>query len=597
MSSYVHLEQMLLGTVRLTAIAFYSIAFIMVGNIDTAPLISMQEKFNPSITFFQYRTKWRRDNKMASERFTSLKNPPTNDELEFLHILDDLSAFIKMHISEAEWWRGNHPLDQTRDEADTAIAFFDGLLRKINASREIAQRLNKIESQDLDEGSRRFLDISRRDARRAAAYLGKEERKEYRMIRSQLEDLEAQFELNIAQDRSQVWMEAIVLDDMHEEPEEFDLHPSTRLVAIPATSAAAITLLQNCEDDKIAEQMYRAMYNIAPANDDVLQRLMEFRYRQAKLLGYDSYIEYALEFDTLFNATTVREYLIEASRPAEVQAKVEMEALSAMMKTKGRQLRPWNFLYAKGRLLKERLQDLDLNDAQKYFPYKHVVPSLLDILGELLDLQLQIVEGVGTWHPSVQVYDVLVRRSTRGSAGNHRDEIDESQLQGAGIPHRLCGRLYLDLVDRPDKDEDPNTVLLRPSVIGSDVVPTVCVGGSYVLTDASFFDLDFLTPLFCQLGQGVHRLLAKNSKYHRFNRLEAESDLDEIPGQVLEELLLDVTFLRRIAIDEDGQSILQEYLEAVLAERKIDNGMFMREQVLYSLICVSNNTEDDNCLC
>jgi Zn-dependent oligopeptidase len=584
---------MRLGSGHVIAIAFFSIAFIMVRNVDTAPLVLTQGNFNPSITFFQYRTEWRRAENIARQRFALTKNPPTNDALEFLHILDDLNAFIKMHNSEAELWRGSHPVDQMRDEADTAIAFFDGLLRKIKASRDIAQRLDNIKVREMDEGSRRFLDLSRRNARRAGAFLDKEERKEFRLIRSQLEDLEGQFERNIAQDDSRVWIGAKVMDDMDEDFEDFDVDPSTGLVAIPATSEAAITLLRTCEDDATAEKMYKAMYNVAPANEEVLQRMLELRYQEAKLLGYHSYIDYAMEIDTLVDATTVREHLLEASRQVEVQAKDEMAALSAVLKTKGRQLQAWNFLYAKEQLLKERLLGLGLDDARKYLAYKDVVPRLFEVLGELFDLEFRKAEDVETWHPSVQVYDVIDQCSAKASSGGHPYAIETPEGEQDDVhSSRFSGRIYLDLVDRPYKDEEPDTVRIRNSVFGNDLIPTVCVCGSYVLTESSFFDLDFLSSLFRQLGRAMHLLAAQNSKFHLFDCPERGNGLDEIPGQVLEELLLDETFLRRIAVDESGGSITPRLLEALLVERKIDNGMFMREQVLYSLLCVSINAED-----
>lgn len=84
--------------------------------------------------------------------------------------------------------------------------------------------------------------------------------------------------------------------------------------------------------------------------------------------------------------------------------------------------------------------------------------------------------------------------------------------------------------------------------------------------------------------------MAQDSKYHRFKRFEEEDALHEIPGLVLEELLLQKNCLRRIAVDISGRGIPGDHLSALLIARRIDNAMYMREQILYSLLCVSNGT-------
>lgn len=233
--------------------------------------------------------------------------------MQFLQILDDLLAFVNMHVSEANLWSGSHPLDQIRNEADTAVAHFCGLSWKITASRDIAQRLDMINAQELDDESRRFLHLARRDARRAGADLSKEDRMKYLTIRLQLEDLDRQFEGNIAQDNGRVLVDAKVLKDLQEDLGDLDVDPSSGLVVIPATSEAAMTVLQKCPDDTTAERIYKAMYSVAPANEEVLRRMMEIRHQQAELLGYDNYIDFALEVDPLFDATTVKNYLVGVS--------------------------------------------------------------------------------------------------------------------------------------------------------------------------------------------------------------------------------------------------------------------------------------------
>lgn len=164
---------------------------------------------------------------------------------------------------------------------------------------------------------------------------------------------------------------------MQEELENLIVDPSTGLVAIPATSEAAITLLQKRDDDTTAQRIHKATYSAAPANEEVLRRVVEVRYQHATLVGYANYVDFALDIDPLLDATTVREFLVKASRQAEIPARAETEALTDVLRGKGRPLAPWNLLYAKKQLLKQRLQGIDLVDARKYFPLQRVVPRLL----------------------------------------------------------------------------------------------------------------------------------------------------------------------------------------------------------------------------
>lgn len=532
----------------------------MIATSKPQPLITTEWKFDPAITFVTYRTHWQKAETVAKQRLVLLQKATKIDELKFLHLLDDLIAFTKLHQVQAELWESSHPVSEMRSEAQKARVCFEGLLGRAVSSPALGRILENVKGRDLDDHGRRFLERAKREARRSGAFLSKEDRKEFRAVSDQLEALQEKFRQNVRGE------EGTVCECVEEGG-----------CAIVKEADTARVLAQSSEpkDEAEVERAYKATYSIAPQNEQFVQRMVELRHKRARLLGYANFVEYALEAETLVDHKTIRNELAKASERAAPLAGLEMAALSDAMKTKGKELKAWNFQEAKALLLRQRFSQTG-DAAQKFLSYETVVSRLLQLIGEMFSLEFCKVAGAKAWDPSVQVYEVY--------------DIQQGDSE-AGSPvytgRHLLGRIYLDLVDRPDKDQEARTFPVFPSLPDSGLLPAVCLGGSFILSETMGLDFSFVATMLHELVHCVHFVLAQQSHYHCFNTYEDETDFEEIPGQLFEELLHQETVAKRIAVDASGRCISDKELQPLLAEREMDNYMFLREQILYSIICVS----------
>lgn len=532
------------------------IKLIMVAISEPQPLITSEWKFDPAITFVTYRTYWQKAETVAKQRLVLLQKATRIDDSKFLHLLDDLIAFANMHKAQGELWESSHPVSGIRSEPQKARELFDGLLVRITSSPALGKILENLKGEGLDDPSRRFLEHSKQKAHRSGAFLSKEERKQFRAVSDQVEALRDQF-----------------LENIEVDMKAFQCPRKDRPDNVEGRDKDVVKVV-NPENDKIAERACKATYSLAPQNEQVIQRMVELRYRRARLLGYANFVKFALGPDTLVNVKTIRDDLAKASVRTVPLAESEMAALSEVMKSKGKELKAWNVQTATGLLLTQRFSDFHKVAAERVLSYEAIVNGLLQLIGEVFSLNLCRVVGAKAWHPSVQVYEVF--------------DIPHDDSSEAGYPidtgRRLVGRIYLDLIDRPEKDQEAHTFPVFPGLRGSGLLPAVCIGGPFVRSATACFDFASVGSLLHKIGHCIHFLLAQQSQYNCFSTFDDGTATGDILAQLLKELLRQEAVVRRV-MNEDEDAL--KTLQPLLAEREIGTGMFLRKQILYSIIYVS----------
>lgn len=529
-----------------------------IATTQLSPLITSEWKFDPTITYITYRTHHQKATTLVKQRLTSLQKSGDIPAQDFLKSLDDLRGFVKLNTEQARLWKACHPSSEMQAEAGKALTAFVVLEQRIVSSPAIGRILESLDPEALDGMARRFLDCTRRNAKRAGAFLGKEERKTFREVNERLEALEVEIRENVVGGKG-----CVCAVNKNADSKSIDEINDT---------LDKVELSNNAD----AERTYKTTYTITPQNDHLIRQMTELRLKRAHLLGYTNFLEYALEEDTLVDPKTIRNELAKVGGRAVTGAEREMQVLRDVIKSKGKELEPWNVQEAKDLLLRQRFPNFDGAAKGRSFRCESVIENLLQFIIDLFSLDIRLVTGAKTWHASVKVYEVF-------------DVISDECISPGGSSEagkHLLGRIYLDLIDRPGKDREACTFLVFPSLPGSGLLPAVCIGGSYVLSEESSFDFSYLKSLLHELGHGVHFLLAQRSEYSRFNTFDGLADFGEVVGLMLEELLEQERIVKRIAVNEEGHSISGKELEALLGERDLGNSMFLHEQILYSLICV-----------
>lgn len=558
----------------------------MASGAGSTRLISKEHAFDPAIDSIALYNNWGKAKTRARKRLSGLERYAEVPDLDFLHDVDDLIAFVKLQSSEAGFWSYNHPDEEMNAAGDFVRSAAQRLLVEITSSPGIAKHLETVVAEGLDGESQRFLEFAKREARRSGAYLNEKDQAAFKANNIELEGLKQEFIM--IEEEPYLWVQPELLDCM---PSDFrETHkpnPSTGQVKVSVNASDYVTFVEYCEDDETVEKLYKLRESMAPKNEQVLKSILELRGQQAKLLGYPSYADYALEFGMISSPQTVRGLLVGANDKARVQSEREKRVLSALLTAENRRLEEWNVPYANQQLLRSPFPDFDPLAARTYFPLSSVVSGAMTLLGKFLGLEFREVHNVSTWHSSVRTFDVY---DTAPTNALHREASDTTpNLQVIQDPihkPRLRGRLYLDLLSREHKAPGPCAIDLRSSALGSPVLPEICLSASYGHTTIACIGFEGCAHLLHELGHCVHFLMAQQSPYYRFNGFSHELYFLEVPSMLLEELLQVPEVVQTMAVDTSGDVIPLEYQRTLIAGRNMNKAMNVRTQSLYSLISV-----------
>lgn len=517
---------------------------------------------------------------MAKSELSALESDTTIANAAFLKRLDQLFGFLEIQENEADLWQNYHPEAGMRREAEAIGSAAASLKLEISSSPKLAQHLDGILPSGLDTMGTRFHKIAMREARRGGAFLGDDKRKQFRANAAELQDVIQAFRRNINEDSSHLMVNPDVLDFL---PVDFKtshpVDPVSGKVKISVAPSDYFTFMEYCEDDTAKKDLMQLDLNRAPQNEEVLKRMVELRYEQAKLLGHDNYAQYSMETCMLSDPASTRSMLVEINDRARRLSERERRPLVDVMAGKAKELSPWNVLYAKAQLLQAKFPEFDPLLARQFFPFKKVVAGIMQLVEDLFSIEFREAPEVMVWHPTVRVFDVYDKAPAVCADGKLSAAIDYG-AKGS------LGRVFVDLITRDNKNSHPYAFPIRNSAAGDPIAPAVALGDCFGTDMDVCVDLNHCAALLHELGHCVHFLLAQNSQYYRFNGISVEQDLVEAPSNLLEELMQRTGMVQRMAVDEEGQCLPPKYLEALLAGSALGKNMGIRSQTLYSLFSV-----------
>lgn len=527
-------------------------------------------KFAPAPTLQGYRQFWQQNFKETRARLADLERPRTKNELgsylgelNKLHLLGDLSD------ARGEIWRDMHPDPVMREEAQVADKAFVDLYSEIFSSSGIASNLSKLEEEGsiAEADSKRFEKIWKEDLRLGGAYLSEASKAEVKRLSREIAECTDEFEDNIRNDpiRLQLSVEELVgLPDDYLRNRTID--PSTQKVTI-STKAADVSPIQDyCQVQATREKFFRFICNeAAPANEDVLKRLLRLRHKKAIVLGCSNSAELDLQDTMAKTPAEVARFLDEVHDAVKPRAEKEKSALIELLKQKeGIDAQPWDILYGKALLKSHLLSGFDPKIARQYFQVTKVFPALQQIAQRLFGLRFEDIQDVEAWHSTVTasaVYDL------------------------AGGEEKLIGRIFFDIYPREGKNDGAAAYTARGPVDGEQLAEVILYANMPHQAGACMSYREVQTILH-ELGHCVHALTAKQ-RYDRFAGIGTlPMDFVEAPSQMLELWLTDSS-LFDFAVNELGERIPEALLHQLDAASAIGRGITKRSLLAMSKYCVS----------
>jgi thimet oligopeptidase len=414
------------------------------------------------------------------------------------------------------------------------------------------------------EGVReRLLRELLRDLRRNGLELPPDKQARLREINDELTKLQQDFSSNISDAVLTIQVKPSQLEGL---PESFlDQHKPgpDGLVALTTNYPDYFPVVTYCEDRTVARDLTAKFDSrAAEKNLPILDRVLALRNEKAKLLGYETWADYAIEPRMAKTAGTVRDFLDRLSKELQEPARKEYQQFVAEYRRLGHkpgaQMPNYERLYVEQKL-RERKYGFDAKELSKYFEVTSVTRGLLRIVERMYGIRLVPMRGAPTWHEDVRAYQVVDRG-------------------------RPVGRIYLDLYPREGKYKHAAMFEIRPGKGLSDgryLPPIAALVCNFPKPGESpaLMTHNEVTTFFHEFGHVLHHVLTRQplASYAGTNTAR---DFVETPSQMFEEWAYRKEILDTFAKHhETGKPIPEDLFKALVRSRAFGRTLHTERQV------------------
>jgi len=523
----------------------------------------------------------------------------TTDEPTWDNLIEPISA-LDERLDNA-WSLFSHltgvqDSPQLRDAYGTALALLtdyqswlgqhDSLFR---AYQHIAKRAD---FSALSTAHKAAIEHGLRDFRLSGIDLNDDDKKAFATLQSELAQLQQSFSEHLL-DATQAW-------SLH-------ITDETRLSGLPDSAKATlaqyarqkdkdgwlvtlempsvIPVLTYADNRELRREIYLA--NVTRASDEgphagiydngpVMTDILTKRQAAAELLGFANHAELSLATKMADSPATVLDFLQQLADKALPQARREYEELVAFARDElgfSDELEPWDIGYASEKLM-ERRYCVSQEELKPYFPAPRVISGLFETAHRLFDVSFEQVSDFQTYHPDVQLYNVLENGE-------------------------VVARFYMDLYAREGKrggawmDECRKRTLIGGR-LQKPVAYLTCNFTSPVDGKPSLLTHDEVTTLFHEFGHTLHHMLTRVDVGDVSGINGVDWDAVELPSQFMENWCWEPEALAFISGHVDtNESLPADLLDKMLAARNFQSAMGTLRQLQFSLfdMRLHNKTE------
>jgi oligopeptidase A len=333
--------------------------------------------------------------------------------------------------------------------------------------------------------------------------------------------------------------------------------------------------MQHSRRRDLREQLYRAYISRASSgeydNQAIIERILQLRKEEAKLLGYSSFAEVSLASKMAPSVAAVEALLNELRQPSYSAAQQDLADLKAFAASKGaaeaEDLMNWDTGFWSERLREEKYA-LNDEELRPYFPLPQVLEGLFGLVHRIFGITVTPADGQApVWHEDVHYFQIA----------------NES---GEAIAH-----FYLDPYSRPAEKRGGAWMddCLGRSKTGTQVQTPVayliCNQTPPVDGKPSLMTFREVETLFHEFGHGLQHMLTQVDYAGAAGINNVEWDAVELPSQFMENWCYERPTLMGMARHyETGEPLPEEFYQRLLAARTFMNGSATLRQVFFSTI-------------
>ncbi len=521
------------------------------------------------------------DEGLALVRYLRTQAQPT-----FANLILPLSNF---NAELSEFWSPVAHLNNVADNEDLRVVYEQGALKLRNFSVTVGQDQalyqayltlqQGAEFAQLSVTQQKLINDAIIDFQRSGVGLSASAREIFKRYEQELVLATTKFEHNLI-DAVKAWhYDTLKL-------EEFSGVPETVLVQAKKKAKQAgvagyrfgidaptyLTVVGYAEQASMRELFYRAYVTRASSlaneqfdNSQSMLDIVNLRARQATLLGYPHYADYALVKRMAKRPQVVLEFLYDLAQRARPKALEDWQELQEFAQQVGgpSSLQAWDIAYFSERLKQQKLGFTE-EALRPYFPLAQVWQGLLALVSTLFGIHFK-ERPIKAWDPQVQFLEVY---------------------DAAG----LVGGIYVDLYARDHKRAGAwmdECKALRVLQDGQVQRPLAFLNANFLPPregEPAYLTHDEVLTLFHELGHVLQHVLTKISLHEVGGIQGIPWDAVELPSQFMENFCYEPEILKKLTRhQETGQPLEDHLIQALRASRTFQSGLMMLRQIEFAL--------------
>jgi oligopeptidase A len=512
----------------------------------------------------------------------------------FIQPINELNDRFKHIWSPIEHLHGVADSDELRTAYNTCLPMISAYHSEMGQNKGLYTGYKAIADNpdfaQLELAQQKTIKNELRDFRLAGIDLPPEKQARYKEIQKKLSQLGSQFQENVL-DATHAWKKHITDESL--------------LAGLPASVRALakqnaehqkqegwiLTLdfpcyqpvLNYADNRELRHEMYvaymtRASNQSANAeqwdNSTIMDDILALRHELATLLGFANYAEYSLSTKMAETPQQVLDFITDLANRSKPIAAKELEELKAYAKQHHGvdTLEMWDMPYYSEKLRQHRY-DISQEMLRPYFPLPKVLEGLFGVVQRLYGLSIQLHNGVDTWHPDVQFFDIY----------------DESG--------QLRGQFYLDCFARQGKRSGAwmDECTIRHRTANGLQIPVAYLNCNFtppVGDKPSLLTHQEVTILFHEFGHGLHHMLTQIDYAPVAGINGVAWDAVELPSQLMENWCWEREALDLLAAHyETGEPLPDDLFEKMRAAKNFQAGLFMLRQLEFALFDFRLHTE------
>jgi len=329
--------------------------------------------------------------------------------------------------------------------------------------------------------------------------------------------------------------------------------------------------MKYADNRELRKELYMA-YNTRAVggefdNSELVKKISELRMKEANILGYRTYADYALESRMLKTPEQVNKLLQDLMVPSLPIAKEEVKAIYEYAKANGfedRAIQSWDFSYWSNKYM-EANYDFKTDELKPYFQLEQCIDAVLGLASRLYGITFEPRTDLPVYDKDVKVFDV-------------KDENGEH-----------LALFYADFFPRESKRGGAwMTSFMDQSIEnGVETRPIVTIVTNFTkptAEDPSLITHDELTTFHHEFGHALHGMLTR-CHYGSQSGTSVSRDFVELPSQIMENWCYEPEYLQSFAKHyKTGEPLPAEYIQKIQDLKNYNSAYLQVRQLHFGIL-------------